>query len=111
LARPDGASFSFVHTEHAIMSDENVVPAPKRRPMGMHKRANTPRLTAEQARRQGEITNLALKTMGASAAIAFLNAAHDGIGGRPLDVAIASDEGYATVVAAVAAARDMVLSG
>jgi|KBSSwiStaDraftv2_1062776.scaffolds.fasta_scaffold442405_4 hypothetical protein len=92
------------------MSDETVAPAPKRRAMGMHRRANTPRLTAEQARRQGDITNLALKSMGASAAIAFLNSAHQGIGGRPLDVAIASDDGYAQVVKAVTDAGAMALS-
>jgi hypothetical protein len=100
------SSAPFPLSENANMADDTATPAPRRRAMGMHRRANTPRLTAEQASRQGDITNLALKSLGSGAAIAFLNTAHDGIGGRPLDVAIASADGYARVVKAVARAAE-----
>ena len=35
--------------------------------------------------------------LGRDDAIAFLNADHDGLGGRPIDVAIASEEGIGRV--------------
>lgn len=51
----------------------------------------------EEAARQGAITQLAFLTLGREAAIAFLNTAHEGLGGRPLALATASAEGRAEV--------------
>jgi uncharacterized protein (DUF2384 family) len=57
-----------------------------------------PRLTPAEAERQGRVTKLALDTFGQSTdAVAFLNSHHDQLGGRPLDLAIASEEGILTV--------------
>jgi hypothetical protein len=57
------------------------------------------RLPADDARRQGHITNLAFLVLGRDAAIAFLNAENAALGARPLDLAIASNEGCARVEA------------
>lgn len=60
--------------------------------------AQTPRLPEESARRQGRITKIAFLLLGGrDGAIAFLNTRHDDLGGRPIDLAIASDEGFALV--------------
>jgi len=74
-------------------------------------RRKRPHLPADQARRQGEITNLAFLLLGRETAIGFLNTPHDELGGRPLDLATASDEGRNSVEAelgrvAYAAPRD-----
>jgi len=66
----------------------------RRRPSG-------PTLSAAAADRQGRILQLAIKALGASEAMAFLNAQHDGLGARPLDLAIASADGFAAVEAAL----------
>ena len=48
--------------------------------------------------RQGDITRLAFSLLGGrDGAMAFLNDANDELGGRPIDLAIASDEGFARV--------------
>jgi len=65
---------------------------------GRRKRAP---LAADLAKRQGEITRLAFLLLGRDAAIAFLNTAHAGLGGRPLDLATASDEGRNDVEAEI----------
>lgn len=62
------------------------------------RRFNAPRLSPEQAERQGRVTRLALDIFGKSeTAIAFLNAHHDSLGGRPLDLALASADGLQAV--------------
>jgi uncharacterized protein (DUF2384 family) len=61
------------------------------------KRFNAPRLSVEEAERQGRVSNLAIKLLGGPAAIAFLNAHDDALGGRPLDLAIKSEEGLNAV--------------
>ena len=67
-------------------------------------RTATPRLSAREAERQGQVVRLALqKLTEPGAAAAFLNTAHAGLGGRPLDLAIASDEGLRLVEGALAA--------
>jgi len=66
----------------------------RRRPSG-------PTLSAAAADRQGRILQLAIKALGASEAMAFLNAHHDGLGARPLDLAIASADGFGAVEAAL----------
>jgi uncharacterized protein (DUF2384 family) len=63
------------------------------------RKTNAQRLPPEDAKRQGEITQLAFLLLGREAAIAFLNTAHAGLGGRPLDLAISSDAGRNSVEA------------
>jgi hypothetical protein len=69
------------------------------------KRAPLPR---DDARRQGDISQLAFLTMGGrDPAIAFLNSENAELGGRPLALATASDTGYEQVATAIRAwARD-----
>jgi len=74
---------------------------PARRSMMRFRKTNAQRLPPDDARRQGEITQLAFLLLGREAAIAFLNTAHAGLGGRPLDLAIASDEGRNSVEAEI----------
>lgn len=69
------------------------------------KRIPAVRLSADQADRQGRVSRLALDTLGPADAIAFLNAHDDGLGGRPLDLAIASTDGFAAVERALALRR------
>lgn len=64
---------------------------------------NAPRLTPEEAARQGRATNLALAAFGSSDAIAFLNTHDEGLGGRPIDLAVAGGDGMARVEAAIVA--------
>ena len=61
--------------------------------------AHADKLPAESARRQGHIAQLAFLVLGREAAIDFLNAENAALGARPLDLAIASDKGYASVEA------------
>jgi len=64
------------------------------------KKFNAPRLSPEQAARQGRATKLAIDTLGKPAAVVeFLNGHHDGLGGRPIDLAVASAEGLLAVEA------------
>lgn len=61
------------------------------------------RMPADQARRQGEIVALAFTRMGGrDPALDFLNAHHDALDARPLDVASESDEGFEQVAALIA---------
>lgn len=76
-------------------------PSPARKSMMRFRRTNAQRLPPADARRQGEITQLAFLVLGRDAAIAFLNTEHAGLGGRPLDLAIASDEGRNSVEAEI----------
>lgn len=56
----------------------------------------------DDARRQGDISQLAFSTMGGrDPALAFLNTDNAALGGRPLTVATASPEGYERVAAAI----------
>ncbi|MBD8679825.1 antitoxin Xre/MbcA/ParS toxin-binding domain-containing protein [Sphingomonas sp. CFBP 13720] len=77
-----------------------------RKPQSMRfrRKFTTVRLTPEQAARQGQVATTAFRLFGErDAAVAFLNAHDDDLGGRPLDLAIASAEGLATVEASMAA--------
>lgn len=56
-----------------------------------------PRLSPEQAARQGRISQMAIVRLGATAAIGFLNGHDEKLGGRPLDLAIDSVEGLRAV--------------
>lgn len=61
-----------------------------------HRFSNGPKLSPEQAARQGGISRQAIAMLGAERAIAFLNGHDAQLGGRPLDLAIESAEGLAT---------------
>jgi uncharacterized protein (DUF2384 family) len=62
------------------------------------KKFDTPRLSPDEAERQGRASRLAFELLGSSApAIAFLNTEHAGLGGRPLDIATKSAAGLVAV--------------
>jgi hypothetical protein len=67
------------------------------------KAASGPRLSADEAARQGRVSKLAFEKLGQPDAIAFLNGHSDALGGRPIDLAVASAEGLAAVEAAIVA--------
>ncbi|MFD1033075.1 antitoxin Xre/MbcA/ParS toxin-binding domain-containing protein [Sphingomonas hankookensis] len=78
-------------------------PAPRPGAMKFRRKYTTVRLTPEQASRQGQVATSAFRRFGErDAAVAFLNAHDEALGGRPLDLAIASAEGLAQVEAAMA---------
>lgn len=64
--------------------------------MRFHK-SNAQRLAPDSARRQGDITRLALMLLGRDAAIEFLNSVNSELGARSLDLATASESGCAQV--------------
>lgn len=57
------------------------------------------RLPADSAKRQGKVTHLAFLLLGRDAAIEFLNSDNAALGARPIDLAIASNGGLASVEA------------
>lgn len=63
----------------------------------MNRRNKPFRLTATASRRQGETTRMAIMVLGREAAIEFMNTHDEALGGRPIDLAIASDEGRVRV--------------
>ncbi|MXP42289.1 DUF2384 domain-containing protein [Altererythrobacter soli] len=63
------------------------------------RRSHTEKLAPDSARRQGNITRLALTLLGRETAIDFLNSENASLGARPLDLAIASEDGCASVEA------------
>lgn len=68
------------------------------------KRFDGPRLTPEEAERQGRVTRLAFETLRDSGRVmTFLNSEDAILGGRPIDLAVASAEGLASVERAIAA--------
>jgi len=83
-----------------LSEPEAATPPPRRNMMGFRK-AHAPRLAPDMAKRQGEITQLAFLTLGREVAIAFLNTDHAALGGRPLDLATASDQGRNSVEAEI----------
>ena len=62
-----------------------------------------PVLSRDEGQRQGRVVKSALAALGSADARAFLNAHHDGLRGRPLDLALASDAGLEAVEAALGA--------
>lgn len=63
-------------------------------PRKLRFRSSVPALSAEAAQRQGQVTHLAFLALGGrDAALEFLNLPNSTLGGRPLDIAIASAEG------------------
>lgn len=84
------------------IADETESPS-KPRSNGFFRSKRTP-LPRDDARRQGDISQLAFLTMGGrDPAIAFLNTENAELGGRPLAVATASDTGYEQVATAIRA--------
>jgi uncharacterized protein (DUF2384 family) len=81
------------------MTGESAAPnEEKPRSKGFRKRYDGVRLSPEAAQRQGQAAKLAWTRFGDSAAaVAFLNTHHDALGGRPIDLAVASPEGLAAV--------------
>ncbi|PTQ12034.1 hypothetical protein CLG96_05505 [Sphingomonas oleivorans] len=68
------------------------------------KRFDGPRLTREEAERQGRATRLAYEALGRpEAAMAFLNGHDAALAGRPIDLAVASAAGLLAVERAIAA--------
>jgi uncharacterized protein (DUF2384 family) len=66
------------------------------------KKAKLPRLPAAMAKRQGEIATLAFRLLGGrEGAISFLNSMNRTLGARPIDLAMASEEGFARVEGAI----------
>ena len=63
------------------------------------RRPRTAPIAPDRAKRQGEITQLAFMLLGRERAIAFLNADHAELGGRPLALATETDEGRSRVEA------------
>lgn len=76
----------------------------KRRPY-FRRAPSGPRLSSEEAKRQGAITSLAFRLLGSrDAAVAFLNNHDSALDGRPLDLATASSAGFDQVETALARA-------
>jgi len=64
-----------------------------------------PTLSREESVRQGKVVRLAQTALGSVEAVrAFLNNQHEALGGRPIDIAVASDAGLLAVAAAIPAA-------
>ena len=59
-------------------------------------------LSREQSVRQGKVVKLAQTALGSVEAVRdFLNNHHEGLGGRPIDIAVDSDAGLVAVAAAI----------
>jgi len=83
-----------------LSADEQDDAQPKR-PF-FRSRANTPKLPQDRAKRQGRVTSLAFSLLGGrDPAIDFLNTFNASLGGRPLDVAMADEEGLGQVMSAI----------
>lgn len=80
-----------------MTTNEESISAP---PVQKRQRWNSqPKLGPEAANRQGLVTRFALETLGGKdAAIAYLNDDCTFLGGRPLDIAIGSAEGFNRVL-------------
>ena len=87
----------------AAVATDTPPEAPAPRKMGFRKSTyNQVKLSRPEAQRQGDITQMAfLQLGGRDAALAFLNTADDKLGGRPLDIAIADADGFATIEQAI----------
>lgn len=66
------------------------------------KKFTTVRLPADSAVRQGRVATLAFEKLGRDAATEFLNTFDEALGARPLDLAVASDDGLRAVEQAIA---------
>lgn len=65
-------------------------------------RFSGPQLSRDRAVRQGKVTHLAFSLLGGrDAAVAFLNTYNPSLGGRPLDLAMASQDGLTSMMGAI----------
>ena len=65
---------------------------------------NGPVLSPDEGKRQGRAVRAAQATLGSVEAVRdFLNTHHEGLAGRPIDLAVASEAGLAAVEAAMRA--------
>ena len=79
-------------------SDFDQAPAVNTRNSGFRRYRRMVRMPAEEARRQSQVVQTAWKAIGSTVeAMAFLNTHHDQLGARPLELAMASDEGLVEV--------------
>lgn len=88
----------------ATTPDAGAAPPAEAKPArrsGFQPRRTMKKMEPAAAERQGRITLLAWKRLGSERAIAFLNAHDDALGGRPLDLAVASEEGLGAVERAI----------
>lgn len=84
------------------MSDQTPADGEKPRPTRFRKPFNAFKLTPDQAKRQGRISQVAWAELGGrDAVMAFLNTHDDALGARPLDLAVGSDDGLARVEQAI----------
>ena len=73
---------------------------------GFRKSRSGPVLSRDEGARQGRVVRAAHEALGDIEAVrAFLNCHHQGLDARPIDLAVASDDGLARVEAAIAAER------
>lgn len=73
---------------------------------GFRKRPVGPMLSRDEGVRQSRAVRAAHAAFGDFEAVrAFLNSHHQSLDGRPIDLAVASDDGLARVEAAIASAR------
>ena len=86
-----------------VAADDASPPAEQRQEKRFFRsRRDQPRLTPEQVARQGRVVSFALQSFaGPAAAMEYLNSDQAGLG-RPLDLAIESADGLATVEQALA---------
>ncbi|NJR77577.1 hypothetical protein [Sphingomonas corticis] len=82
-------------------------PAPGVRAPRFRVVSNLPRLPHDAAAREGRIVRFAIGHLGHARALAFLNADHAGLAGRPLAIGTASDAGRAAVEDAVCVAAGL----
>jgi hypothetical protein len=85
--------------------DETANDIPRARPARSHWQQKARfKLPSDAAARQGSITRLAFERLGSrDAAIAYLNSHCTKLGGRPLDIATATKEGWQTIEFDIAA--------
>ena len=76
----------------------------ERKTAPFRKKFSSARMPADSAERQGRVTTLAWRLLGGrDEAMAFLNNHDEVLGGRPLDLAVASVEGCEVVERAIVA--------
>jgi len=76
------------------------------------RKAPVARLTRDEQARQGRVVKSAHARLATTEAVlAFLNTHHDGLRGRPLDLAVASEAGLLAVEAAIDAEHGKRLAG
>jgi uncharacterized protein (DUF2384 family) len=66
------------------------------------RRSDKPKLSIQEAERQGRAVRIAIELLGSTAALDFLNGFDPALEGRPIDLAVESDDGLAAVQALLA---------